>query len=315
MNKPRIRELLLYEFRKGSTTTEAFNNICQTEGEKAVSYSTVKDWFKKFREGDEGLKDQPRSGRPISINSEALTQAIQDHPSSSTRQLGAHFNVDKQTIANHLHQQGFVNKECAEVPHMLTTQQKEHRVAITTDLLARFEAGMRLSSIITCDEKWVYLDNRCVERQWLKPGESGEHVARKIQHAAKVLLCVWWCSSGSIHFELLPNGATINAELYQQQLQRVQHSIQGPPFSTNFRSGVLLIHDNARPHVANATLQKIHELGWLPLLHPPYSPDISPCDYYLFRSLEHFLRGKQFISSDNVQKERSEERRVGKECW
>ena len=30
------------------------------------------------------------------------------------------------------------------------------------------------------------------------------------------------------------------------------------------------------------------------MLHPPYSPDLAPSDYYLFRSLQNSLNGKTF---------------------
>ena len=30
------------------------------------------------------------------------------------------------------------------------------------------------------------------------------------------------------------------------------------------------------------------------LEHPPYSPDLAPSDYHLFRSMEHWLRDKKF---------------------
>ncbi|KOX67510.1 Histone-lysine N-methyltransferase SETMAR, partial [Melipona quadrifasciata] len=35
--------------------------------------------------------------------------------------------------------------------------------------------------------------------------------------------------------------------------------------------------------------------------HPPYSPDIVPSDFHLFRSLQHFIIGKKFENLDNVQ--------------
>jgi histone-lysine N-methyltransferase SETMAR len=42
------------------------------------------------------------------------------------------------------------------------------------------------------------------------------------------------------------------------------------------------------------TTNKLAELGWEHLEHPPYSPDLAPSDFHLFRALEHFLRGKRF---------------------
>ena len=42
------------------------------------------------------------------------------------------------------------------------------------------------------------------------------------------------------------------------------------------------------------------ELGWQTVPHPPYSLDLAPSDYHLFRSLKHFLRGKPFINYDDL---------------
>ena len=62
----------------------------------------------------------------------------------------------------------------------------------------------------------------------------------------------------------------------------------------------LLLHDNARPHVADLTKQKMGTLGMTDLLHPAYSPDLAPSDYHLFRSLEHYLREKKFKSKEEI---------------
>ena len=42
------------------------------------------------------------------------------------------------------------------------------------------------------------------------------------------------------------------------------------------------------------TKKKLLELGWEILPHPPYSPDLAPSDYQLFRSLHNHLREKHF---------------------
>ena len=53
-------------------------------------------------------------------------------------------------------------------------------------------------------------------------------------------------------------------------------------------------------HTSLATCQKLLRLGWEVMLHPPYSPDLAPSDYYLFRSLQNSLNGKTFNDDEAV---------------
>ena len=40
---------------------------------------------------------------------------------------------------------------------------------------------------------------------------------------------------------------------------------------------------------------------WVPTAKsPPYSPDLAPSDYFLFRVKKKFVRGKQFSSDEEV---------------
>jgi transposase len=67
------------------------------------------------------------------------------------------------------------------------------------------------------------------------------------------------------------------------------------------RHGVILQHDNARTHTANMTKEAVQELDWEILPHPPYSPDLAPSDYHLFRSLSNNLRGVCFNNDAELQ--------------
>ena len=60
------------------------------------------------------------------------------------------------------------------------------------------------------------------------------------------------------------------------------------------------LHDKARPHTAVLTQQKLRELGFNVLPHPTYSPDLSPCDYYLFSPFKASLKGQNFNSSNEI---------------
>ena len=66
------------------------------------------------------------------------------------------------------------------------------------------------------------------------------------------------------------------------------------------RKDVIFHHDNATSHTSLQTRQKLSRLSWEVMLHPPYSPDFAPSDYYLFRSLQNFLNGKTFNNDEAV---------------
>jgi transposase len=98
---------------------------------------------------------------------------------------------------------------------------------------------------------------------------------------------------GIIHYELLERNLTVTPKRYCQQLRRrLEEAIQQK--RPGRRHGVILSNDNARPHTANMTKAAIQELDWEILPHPPYSPDLAPSDYHLFRSLSNNLRGVYF---------------------
>jgi histone-lysine N-methyltransferase SETMAR len=48
------------------------------------------------------------------------------------------------------------------------------------------------------------------------------------------------------------------------------------------------------------TKQKIKELNWKILDHPPYSTDLAPSEYNLFRSLQNHLNNKKIQRFEEV---------------
>ena len=50
------------------------------------------------------------------------------------------------------------------------------------------------------------------------------------------------------------------------------------------------------------TRQKLLQLSWEVLTHPPYSPDIARSAFHLFRSLQNSLNGKNFNSLEDCKR-------------
>jgi hypothetical protein len=54
---------------------------------------------------------------------------------------------------------------------------------------------------------------------------------------------VWWSKRGLVHFELLPKGQTVNADVYCAQLKRAGKELEKKQAALVNRKGVLYLHD------------------------------------------------------------------------
>lgn len=285
----KFRYILQYYFDKGKNASQACEKICAVYGEGTLSKATAKRWFAKFRSGDLDIKDEPRSGRPVVKNVDEIFKKIEKDRYISTRDIAEELGISQATVSNHLHKAGYTKKLDIWVPHELTQKNLIFRVSICESLLKRNKIEPFLKRLVTGDEKWIKYENVVRKRSWSKKGELPKTASKPGLTQKKVLLSVWWDYQGIIHYELLPPGQTINSSLYCQQLVRLQQAIEKKRPSLYNRKGVVFLHDNARPHTSLMTRQKMRELGWEVLMHPPYSPDIAPTDYHLFRALQKSL--------------------------
>ncbi|UYV80954.1 hypothetical protein LAZ67_19002272 [Cordylochernes scorpioides] len=60
---------------------------------------------------------------------------------------------------------------------------------------------------------------------------------------------------------------------------------------------------NARPHTAHVVLQFLAKHSTIQIPHPPYSPDLTPNDFFLYPKLKMNLKGRKFNNVDMIQAE------------
>lgn len=297
MDEHCIRAIIYYEFLRKSSTRNAADNINAAFGDGAVSQSKVSRWYARFNSGDTSLEDHERPGRPVVLEDEALLAELQQHPEATTRELASALGCTHVAIENRFHKLGYRRVMAKWVPHQLTSANLAARVSICQSLFLRSQRKDFLANLVTGDESWILYKNDTRAAYWLPRGEEPPVQPKVDPHGRKVLLCCWWDHQGMLYYELLTSGETVTANVYADQLRKLATAVRE---KRRRRSEVHLLHDNARPHVASATRQQLEELGWATVPHPPYSPDLAPSDYHLFRALKNFLRGQSFSDFDHL---------------
>jgi histone-lysine N-methyltransferase SETMAR len=299
--KRHLREALLFMFNLKKSATEAYQLLENAYGNYALCKSTCQVWFQRFKDGDFDLNDKEH-GRPSKKFEDIELQALLDEDDTQTQQqLADTLNVAQKSISNRLHEMGKIQKVGKWVPYELTERQKEKRKTTCEILFESHQRKSFLHRIITGDEKWIYLDNQKRKKSWVDPGKPSTSTAKPNIHGQKYLLCICWDQQGILFYQLLQPDETVTGDRYRQQIIDLSHELKAkrPEWATRHEK-VKFLHDNARPHVAKLVKDTLKELNWDQIPHPPYSPDIAPSDYHLFRSMAHGLSEQRFTNYSEV---------------
>jgi histone-lysine N-methyltransferase SETMAR len=117
-----------------------------------------------------------------------------------------------------------------------------------------------------------------------------------------------------MHKEFIPEGKTVNAEFYKGVMDRLLKRIQWVRLAAFCPQDFFLLHDNAPAYKAASVCQFLTQNNVTTLYHPPYSPDLSPPDYFLFPKLKMRVKGLHFADVAEIQKAVTDElKKVKKE--
>ena len=139
------------------------------------------------------------------------------------------------------------------------------------------------------------LPYRTVER-WVKAFRSGRNETADLQRTGRP-------SNPKEQIDTLSSLLTIHRRWTVRELSlEVSHQAVWRIMTSTFFAKHLhiVLHDNARCHVANNVTLLLRRWQWEILERPPYSPDMSPCDFDLFPKLKEPLRGHRFHDVSSV---------------
>ncbi|CAH1985254.1 unnamed protein product [Acanthoscelides obtectus] len=249
-------------------------------GNEAPHQSTISRWYGEFKRGRVSLSDHPRVGAPKTAvtqeNVDAVRKLIIEDRHVTYREIEASLRISKTSIQKILHEELGVRKLVSRwIPHLLTEEQKAARVNWCQKSLDRFNSGnsKNMYSIVSGDESWIHYyepENKRHSAVWVFQGEQ------------KPTKMVATFVSKAVHIATIP----LNE---QRTLRKI-----------NPEGRIILHQDNASSHTAQKTRQYLMEENVELLDHPPYSPDLSPSDFFTFPKIKKRLRGQRFQSPEEA---------------
>ena len=63
----------------------------------------------------------------------------------------------------------------------------------------------------------------------------------------------------------------------------------------------VLHHDNAPAHTSLPVQHFLASKNMVVIPHPPYSPDLAPCNFFLFPKMKLHLKGRHFDTIEDIQ--------------
>lgn len=310
MDPLRYRAIIVHQAAEGKTLKQINDNMQTQYGGEAPCRATVANWIREYKWGRENLANRPCQGRPPELATPsriAKARAIvATNRKISLAQLAHRLRVSPTSAKNILISHLRLEKKLGRwVPYQLTEAQKAKRVEHARALLSKW--GRRWTQfknkLVTVDETWVHHHPAPTPRtsaEWLPEDAEPPKIARVQTDRSKLMAIIFWDSLGIVHLEYFSPSLKrpgINAEIYRQILRRFKKSLDEKR-PEKVRRGVLLLQDNAPCHKASCDI--LPELSIETVAHPPYSPDLAPSDYYLFRNLKNSMRGAKFGSDEAV---------------
>ena len=290
----------------GFLPTEIHADLQKVYGNGALKYATICKWVRRFNDGRKSVENDPWVGRPVSILTEkniaTVKMLIEEDAHYTVQETEELSGIHSPCVLKILREQLGLRKICTRwVPHLLTDEQKQSRVRLASQVIEKYDKcdPRRLEEIVTGDETCIYHfqpDSKAKNKVWVSSEGDRPVIARRCKRSNRMLYAIFFDSKGPVLQIPVPKGSSVTGKFYRESvLTQLVDFYQKRRPRTGIH-GIKLLHYNAPAHKSCTVQEYLKESGFDVLDHPPYSSDLSPCDFWLFPRLKEMLAGHRFES-------------------
>jgi len=153
--------------------------------------------------------------------------------------------------------------------------------------------------VVAIDETWIRdfePELKSQSSEWRGKGSSRPKKFKRAQSNVKQMMIFAYDCKVT---DRVPSGTTVTAADYRQFLQKLRRKMHAnrPDLLEN---GVLILHDNTRPHLGKDVRELLDGYSWEVLTYPPYKPDMSPPEFDLFPKLKINMLDVRFSTLEDL---------------
>ncbi|CAM4977764.1 unnamed protein product [Rotaria socialis] len=137
------------------------------------------------------------------------------------------------------------------IPHQLNDEQKQERLRLCRENLAKFRDGF-----------WQ-IHHKSTNKTWIGEGESPRTIVRWRKFEGKNLFSIFFKSNDPALMHAIDNDETIDHDYYIENCLKP------------------VVKEIRKQRKSNDVINYLTEEGINIIPHPPYSRDLAPCDYWL----------------------------------
>ena len=97
--KEHMREALLFCFNLKKSAAESHRMLVEAYGDSALSETTCRDWFRRFKDGHFDLSDKKRENRPRKVEDHDLLALLVEDDTQSQKMHAKQLGVTQQAIS------------------------------------------------------------------------------------------------------------------------------------------------------------------------------------------------------------------------
>ena len=146
-------------------------------------------------------------------------------------------------------------------------------------------------------KKGLIISNRSEK---IKKKTKTKKKQKKNAHVLKKMYAIFFNSSGPVVQVPCPSGHTVTGRFYKNSVLKKVKELYNDKRPSEGWSGIYHLHDDASSNKCEVVKYFLASEKVKVLNHPAYSPDLSPCDVFLFPRLKKMLSGNKYMSRNSL---------------